>query len=153
MTKKYEDVSEFVEAMCVLTEAVKEETAHRMLVRWLTEYATENAWSVEEPLDIIARIVRLIVRIDEPGVVEELRGFVAGNEELAKVFERKRTIADEALVCLETHGVTITKGWSVNGSPSAEVETFLDSLIEDRFPTDETKLAEEVISFLVACTE
>ena len=57
-------------------------------------------------------------------------------------------IAKKAIRYLKRHGLTITNGWKINGTPPEEVREYLDGMIESCFPTDEDELEEEVIGLM-----
>lgn len=61
--------------------------------------------------------------------------------------EEKR-IAQRAIHYLRQHGLTITDGWNINGTPPVEVRSYLGGVIQSCFPTDEDELADRVIEMI-----
>ena len=57
-------------------------------------------------------------------------------------------IAQEAINYLKAHGLTIDRGWHLNGKPPSDVATYLDSMIGGRFPTHENELVEQVVEMI-----
>jgi len=62
--------------------------------------------------------------------------------------EEERRIARRAIKYLKKHGLTIHQGWTINGKPSADVQEYLDSMIEACFPTDEDELEDQVVELI-----
>ena len=86
----------------------------------------------------------IIIWKDEPLTDEDKNEAVA---EYGKTAERWQ-IAQEAMSFLQTHGLTINRGWHLNGNPASDVREYLDGLIESCFPTDEAELTGQVIEMI-----
>jgi hypothetical protein len=65
-----------------------------------------------------------------------------------KFYTDEARIAKKAIRYLKRHGLTITQGWQINGTPPESVREYLDGMIEGCFPTDEDELEKEVIGLI-----
>jgi hypothetical protein len=118
------------------------------LGQWLADFHGDDQWYCTDAGGVTeAALVlgdHIILWQDRPLTDEDKRSAVAEYEETA---DRHR-IAEEATCFLETHGLTIKKGWDLNSNPPSDVREYLDGLIESCFPTDEAELTEQVIEMI-----
>jgi hypothetical protein len=118
------------------------------LSQWLADFHGDDQWCSADAGGVTEAVVvlgdHIILWHDRPLTDEDKRSAVAEYRET----ETRHRLAEKSMRFLEAHGLTINRGWHLNGNPPSDVGEYLDSLIESCFPTDEAELTKQVIEMI-----
>lgn len=119
------------------------------LSQWLADFHGDDQWVSDDGHVTEAAVVlgdHIILWQDRPLTDDDKRSAVAAYRET----ETRHRIAEEAMSYLQTHGLTIGRGWHLNGNPPSDVAEYIDRLSEhySLSVVDEAELTQQVMEIV-----